>query len=171
MGIDLQFTANMEIPFDKQAGTDFDWFGVDEGGLIGHFTTAGFKQLPPSCASNAEDLKHVTNYFDKIAPVRGSHVVDKKSLTAALQRGWTGEENEQRYLGSFVSMADKGLFSFDIESYLRPGIVYFRVASPDMPLTISDLPEDIRKIISRTVLRGIQLRNQSRVAYEATLKA
>jgi hypothetical protein len=161
----------MEIPFEKQAGGDFDWFGVDEEGLIGHFTTAGFKRLPPSVASNAEDLKLVTDYFENISPVKGSHIIDDASLSAVLQRGWSGEKNERRYLRNFVPMADKGLFSFDIESYLRPGIAYFRVACPETPLMMSELPGHIGKIVSRTGLRGVRLRDQSRVAYDATLLA
>ena len=78
---------NMGIPLDKQAGTDFDWFGIDEEGFIGHFTTAGFKRLPSSVAHCAEDLKRISDYFEHIAPVRGSHNVDENSLAAALQRG------------------------------------------------------------------------------------
>lgn len=159
----------MEIPFDKQAGTDFDWFGVDEEGLIGHFTTAGFKHLPPSVASSAEDLKLVTDYFESIAPVKGPHGVDNSSVAAALQRDWRGEENEGRYLRDFVSMADKGLFSFDIESYLRPGVAYFRVAWPAVPLTLNDLPNDVRKIVSKTVLKNVRFRDHSRIPYDATL--
>ena len=66
-------------------------------------------------------------------------------------------------------MADRGLFSFDIESYLRPGIAYFRVALPEAPLAIDELPPNIVKIISRTVLTGVRLRYQSQVFYDATL--
>lgn len=160
----------MEIPFDKRAGTDFDWFGVDEEGLIGHFATAGFKRLPPSVATRAEDLKIVIDCFDNLAPVRASHRVDDKSLTTALQREWKGEKNEGRYLCSFASMADKGLFSFDIEPHLKPGIAYFRVASPEMPLHIGELPENIQRIVSRTSLGTVRLKDQSRVPYEATLQ-
>jgi hypothetical protein len=160
---------DMEIPFDTQAGTDFDWFAVDEDELIGHFTTAGFKQLPTSVASSAEDLKLLIDYFENVAPTRGSHTVDESSLAAALQREWKGVANEERYLRSFVSMADKGLFSFDIQSYLRPGVSYFRVALPETPLTMRELPGNIRKLVSRTVLRGVRLREESRVLFDATL--
>lgn len=33
------------IPEMEQQETDFDWFGVDEDGSVGHFTKAGFKYL------------------------------------------------------------------------------------------------------------------------------
>lgn len=159
----------MKISFDEQAGTDFDWFGVDEEGLIGHFTTAGFKRLPPSVACSAKDLKLVTNYFENLSPSEGGHNVDSSSIASALQRDWKGEKDEERYLRSFVAMADKGLFSFDIGSHLKPDIAYFRVALPQVPITVSELPENIRPIVSRTFLKGVRLRDQSHVSYEATL--
>jgi hypothetical protein len=160
---------DMEIPFDKQTWTDFDWFGVDEEGLIGHFTTAGYKRLPPSVASSAEDLKLVTDYFENNAPIKGSHAVDENSVATALQRNWAGEENEGTYLRTFVAMAEKGLFSFDIEAHLRPGITYFRVAYPEVEITIGGLPDRVANVVSRTVLRGVRLRIQSRVPYDATM--
>ena len=160
----------MEIPLDKQGGTDFDWFGVDEEGLLAHFATAGFKAIPPSVSASAEDLKLVTDYFTKRASVRGSHQVDEESLANSLNREWKGERLEARYLRDFVSMANKGLFSYDIDSYLRPGICYFRVACPDMPLKLHELPDPIQVIVSRTILKGLRVRNESRVLYDATLK-
>ena len=161
---------DMEIPFRQAGRTDFDWFGVDGEGLIGHFATAGFKRRPPSIASRAEDLKIVIDYFDNLAPVRVSHRVDDKSLAAALQREWKGEKDEGRYPCNFTPMADKGLLSFDIEPYLKPGIAYFRVASPETPLTIGELPDNIQRIVSRTLLGTVRLKNQSRVPYDATLQ-
>jgi hypothetical protein len=52
-------------------------------------------------------------------------------------RAGKGESQEERYLRSFIAMADRGLFSFDIDSYLGPNTAYFRVALPglaSMPL-------------------------------------
>jgi len=42
----------MTIPTAEQEETDFDWFGLDEEGFIGHFTTGGFKCLPQSVAND-----------------------------------------------------------------------------------------------------------------------
>jgi len=153
-----------------QETTDFDWFGVDAEGFIGHFTHAGFKRLPASVASSAEDLKFVSEYFQKHAAVRGAHLVDETSLSSALNRQWRGEREETRYLRDFVAMADRGLFSFDIDSYLTPGIAYFRVACPLSPITVEQLPEEIRQVLARTRLAGMQLRHHSRIPYDLTLK-
>jgi hypothetical protein len=156
----------MRIEETAQLSTDFDWFGVDEGGLIAHFASAGFKRVPASVSESAEDLVLVSNYFKTEAPVRGAHRVDEDLL--GLRPGWKGEQNESRYLKSFVAMADLGLFSFDIDSYLKPGIAYFRVACPLSPLGLEQLPEPVRRIIARTRLTGVRLRNQSLIPYEAT---
>lgn len=53
--------------------------------------------------------------------------------------------------------------------YLTPGISYFRVASPEIPLTLDALPEHVRRIVSRTFLKGVRLRDESDVPYEASL--
>jgi hypothetical protein len=157
----------MEIEDQDQYGTDFDWFGVDECGEIGHFTTAGFKKLPGSVSSSAEDLAFVADYFLKQAPIRGSHRVEP---TLAQERpGWKGESQEERYLRSFIAMADRGLFSFDIDSYLGPNTAYFRVALPVSPLCLSDLPNRIRDVLGRTIIKGPLLRDRLRIPYEETL--
>jgi hypothetical protein len=158
----------MKIEETEQLTTDFDWFGVDEEGFVAHFASAGFKRIPASVSESSEDLGLVSNYFKTEAPVRGAHWVDEDSLR--LRPDWKGERNEGRYLRSFAGMADRGLFSFDIDSYLKPGIAYFRVAHPLSPLELEQLPEPIRRIISRTRLAGVRLRNQSLISYEATIE-
>lgn len=111
----------MEIPFDKQARTDSDWFGVDEDDQ----STTLRRQVSSGCrrvAKSAEGLRTVTDDFGNVGPVRGSHTVDHQCLATALQPEWKAEGSEARYFHRFVSMAEKGLFSFDIGSYLRPVI-------------------------------------------------
>lgn len=157
----------MEIEAQEQDGTDFDWFGVDECGEIGHFTTAGFKKLPRSVSSSAEDLALVTDYFQREAPIRGPHRVEP--TLAREVPDWKGESQEERYLSSFIAMADRGLFSFDIASYLGPNAAYFRVAAPVSPLCMSDLPDRIRDVLGRTIIKGPLLRQRLRIPYEDTL--
>jgi hypothetical protein len=142
----------MNIEEQDQWGTDFDWFCVDDAGEIGHFTTAGFKLLPKSVSSSAEDLKLVTDYFEKEAPVRCAHLIDG---------------DFKGNLRDFLAMADRGLYSFDIETY---GTTYSRVARPEVPLRLIDLPKPIREIVGRTIMRERVLKDSSRVAYEETLE-
>jgi len=157
----------MIIELDEQEARDFDWFGVDADGHLAHFTTAGFKRLPASVSESAEDLESVTDYFDKNAPIRGAHRVDSESV--ARFKEWHGEENESRYLASFISMADRGLYSFDIDTYVRPGIAYCRIAIPESPLLLSDLPNEVREIVERTKILSNCFADCSRIDYESTL--
>lgn len=156
----------MRIAITEQESTDFDWFGVDADGFVAHFASGAFKYLPRSVERSAEDLKLVTDFFGR-ATSRGGHSVDPVVSTEVPD--WQGEEKEGRYLRSFVTMADKGLFSFDIGPQAEPGIAYFRVAAPEHPIKIGHLPENIRKVIARTSLTGVRLREQDKIPYEATL--
>ena len=66
-------------------------------------------------------------------------------------------------------MADRGLFSFDIDSYLKPDLCYFRVAIPKSPLRFPDLPDKVREILGRTVLRDRYLAVSPAIQYSVTL--
>ena len=50
----------MRISDDEQTYKDFDWYCVDGQGQLGHFASAGFKKVPPSVATSAEDLRFLT---------------------------------------------------------------------------------------------------------------
>ena len=57
-------------------------------------------------------------------------------------------------------MTDRGLY---------PTTAYFCVAIPIRPLSIEDLPQAIRVIVSRTVLKGVPLQAIPRIEYGSTL--
>jgi len=157
----------LHIPEDEQLYSDFDWFCVDNEGFIGHFTTAGFKRLPKSVAACREDLDSLMRYFKSAAPLREGHIVDSDLATHVPDVMSRGE----RHLHSFVAMADKGLYSYDIESYLRENSVYFRVALPIRPLHVSELPSEISKILCGTILETVRFREAAEIGYAATLNA
>jgi len=150
----------MRISEEEQRDTDFDWFCVDEHGNIGHFASAGFKSIPPTVSESAEKLRSLEEYFASLDPVPGGHQFDE-----GLDPAWRTE----RYAHTFIAMADRGLFSFDIESYPRTDICYFRVASPKAPLRFDDLPDNIRTVLGRTVLRKRSLEHSSKISYAETL--
>ena len=151
----------MRITDEEQQSLDLDWFGVDPDGHIGHFASAGFKQIPPSAAESAEDLNYLVSFFQALTPLPAGHELD-----AALP----SKCRTARYLQSFVFMARRGLFSFDIDSYLKPDICYFRVAFPAEPLRIGDLPEEVRRILSRTQLKDRSFATASTIPYLETLR-
>jgi len=149
----------LEISEEEQSYTDFDWFCLDEADHIGHFATAGFKSLPLSVARSAENLESLTQFFMGLAATTNSRI--DASLTP--------EKRTERFLRSYVAMADRGLFSYDIDTYLTPGIHYYRVASPVQPLRFESLPVHIRQILSLTRLAGVVFAESSLVSYELTL--
>lgn len=150
----------MRISDNEQKYRDFDWYCVDADGRVGHFTSAGFKALPSSVVASAEDLDFLNDFFNELAAVRDGHELDEH-LSA--------ERRTERYLHSFVAMSDRGLFSFDIESHLQPESCYFRVAMPRHPLKFTDLPDNVRVVLGRTVLSGYSLAQSSAIPYSITL--
>jgi hypothetical protein len=153
------------ITVEEQSYIDFDWFCVDDAGYIGHFTTAGYKMLPPSVAQSAEELKFVTEFFEREVSAGRGYLVDPE-LAAEVP---SPQCSSERYLRSFVAMADRGLFSFDIASHLERESLYFRVVLPNQPLKFDEMPKQVQQILSRTCLRNTLLKNSSRVLYENTL--
>jgi len=155
----------VEIGEDIQECRDFDWFCVDDVGEIGHFATAGYKRVPRSVATSLEDLDLVAEYFCKELRPKTNYLVDQD-----LELEFPDPKDRRSvHIQSFVEMAERGLYSFDIASYLRPNINYFRVAVPITPLSIDDLPKAVREIVSRTVFTGRLLRTTSRIPYVDTL--
>lgn len=137
---------------------------MDDAGAIGHFATAGFKKLPLSVAQSAEDLASITEYFRSLNVVADYQVDDDLATEIPAP-----ENRAQRYLSSFIEMAGRGLYSFDISSYLRPDASYFRVAIPKRPLHFDELPKSICKIVSLTRLKGKLLKSSIRIPYQETL--
>jgi hypothetical protein len=150
----------MHVSEDEQSYTDFDWFWIDDNGNIGHFASAGHKAIPFTVAESVEDLKYLTDFFEGLSAVPDAHTLDEH----------LGPEcRTERYLRSYIAMANRGLYSFDIESYLKPEICYFRVALPTSPLRFVNLPERVRAILGRTVLKDRSLEECSTVPYSHTL--
>jgi hypothetical protein len=128
---------------------------------VGHFASAGFKRIPPSVAESFEDLNLLSEFFSSLPAAPNAHELDEH-LNA--------EQRSERYLRSFVETADKGLFSFDIETYPTPETCYFRVAIPREPLRFAELPERVREVLSRTALKNRSLQQCTKVSYLETLE-
>jgi len=154
-----------EIAEGEQWERDFDWFCVDEAGEIGHFTTAGFKRLPRSVERSSEDRDVLEAFFEKELTGGYGYTLDAdlKTEIPTLKPGM------ELSLRDFVRMADKGLYSYDTETYVSPGSYYFRVAVPLLPLRFEELPLRIRDTLSLTQLNGRLLKDSARIPYEDTL--
>ena len=116
-------------------------------------------------ARSAEDLKLVATFFQSELGGRRGYRPDPDLAKEMLPPHCHSE----RYLHDFVAMADKGLYSFDIETYLKPNICYFRVAMPTAPIKLHELPIHIQEVLKMTQLKGRLLRESARILYEDTL--
>lgn len=68
-------------------------------------------------------------------------------------------------------MADKGLYSYDIDTYIGPGLAYHRVAVPLNRMAVDELPGHVQAIVRWTKLGRISFEQSSRIEYEPTLDA
>ncbi len=136
----------MIIDDDAEAAFDWDWYAVDEEGCIGHFTSAGMRELPRSVKRDREVVDLIRSYFFEQAPVIGSWSVRAKAEWDC--GGWEYQGREV-YLTQFAKMASKGLFSFDTETHTNAGR-YFLVAIPIRILRVTDLPADVRQLVLQT---------------------
>jgi hypothetical protein len=126
---------------------DWDWYVVDQDGHIGHFTNAGMRTLPKSVKNDREATELIARYFFEQAPVTGGW-----SVRAAAEKDCGGWERQgfERYVRDFALMATKGLFSFDTDLVGGQQARYYLVAIPERPLHVSDLPLNIKELVSRT---------------------
>jgi hypothetical protein len=138
----------VEIPYDEEFTRDWDWYAADSKGLIGHFTSAGFRQLPSSIRADLEATEACLEYFERGAKLRCGYTVseDLESHVGT----FPNPDKRERYLRSFIQMASKGLYSFDTKPlWTGPGF-YLLVARPDLPLRLDTLPLSIAEIVRKT---------------------
>lgn len=138
----------MIIDQQEEFTRDWDWYAVDENGHVGHFTSAGLRSLPRSMKQDQEAVESLREYFFKTAPVTGPFRVRLESESDC--GGWE-KQGRERYLPDFVLMASKGLFSFDTSVRRGPSTDYFLVACPECPLTVANVPTEIRSLLLRTL--------------------
>jgi hypothetical protein len=162
---------DMTISEIDEEVTDYDWFAVDKGGRIGHFTTGGIGTLPRSVVASSSDLRDVTDFFRTTLPTSTqAHLAPKAQEAAeAMER----EAVVKRRFRDFVMMAGRGLYSFD-HSYaldcpnlrVRPRPLYYRIAIPVRPVYLSDLPAEIQAILVRTTLADVDFSRSEEVYVE-----
>ena len=122
----------MTITTEEQMETDFDWFCVDDETQVAHFTTAGFKRLPASVAGSVANQAMLLNYFEQELWANCGYSIDPELINEV-------NDPNERHLKSFVQMANRGLYSFDIEPDISPATNYFRVAIPTIAFSSNQL--------------------------------
>jgi hypothetical protein len=130
---------------------DIDWFSVDTNGEIAHFATGGRGFFPQSVKASRANMNRLVSYFRGTLPANGDGV-QSRNLSSHMQ--FTSKAQLTTYLADYIRMGAKGLYSFDcIIDRKRPSS-YFMVVRPSHPLTLNDLPGDVRQLLNLTRFDG-----------------
>ncbi|ONH50926.1 hypothetical protein SAMN04490182_2018 [Pseudomonas cedrina] len=119
---------------------DLDWFASYQDGALSHFATGGNGFVPDSVRASILSYELLFDYFCSLPEVFECEV-EEENLNL-----FESHVKRERYLQSFISMAKKGLYSYDVES---DG--YKLIAKPRVGLRVFDLPDEVRSALG-TVL-------------------
>jgi hypothetical protein len=108
---------------------DLDWFAIDRLGNIAGFTTAGFAEFPRLVLRDRVALNRVYTVFAAI-PIVGDAV-------------WLREPPPCG--DTWTNWARRGLFGYNWDHCIgHPARLPYRIqCRPTVPITLSDLPEDV----------------------------
>ncbi|HAW32054.1 MAG TPA: hypothetical protein DCY03_28780 [Planctomycetaceae bacterium] len=152
----------MKISDEVLEVSDLDWFAVDQNGLLGHFATGRFGGVPKSILESKESLQEIEDYFRKHVP-KTKHCTIHPKWSDNADIDPKDSRSVNMYLNDFKQMASCGLYSYDAYNTGPRPSSYFLVAFPDMPLSIKDLPDNIRQMIERTPLPDVSFRFTSEI--------
>ncbi|WP_155761184.1 hypothetical protein [Stenotrophomonas maltophilia] len=98
----------MEMDEEFLEVDDIDWFAVGADGYVCHFATGGRGIVPRQVASSIESWQLACDYIYSL-PVCSGVIVVEESLP-----DFSGLAQREAYLGSFLEMASRGIFSHDV---------------------------------------------------------
>jgi hypothetical protein len=137
----------MTISDVEEETPDLEWFAIDTGGAVGCFTTGGRGFLPPEVKGCREDVASLANYF------RNAEANGAGRVAASVGEHVMKSSDQNTYLGDFLAMASKGIYSFDcLMERIRPS-PYFLVAIPSRPINVSELPLHLQTCLMKNRLR------------------
>ncbi|WP_392553165.1 hypothetical protein RHO14_04680 [Orbus wheelerorum] len=117
---------------------DLDWFATFNKSELSHFTSGGSIAVPEKIKESIENYEMLYDYFLNLK--QKSHIeIMEENLPHFLN-----QDKKEQYLRSYIDIASKGLFSYDINLTDNR---YFLVAKPHSPLLFADIPEHIQKLV------------------------
>ena len=114
--------------------SDFMWFAVDLNSHIAALTSAGFAAIPMVVFRSKTQYFSCLNYFESLP---------KKSE-------FTIHKSVYNLLTDWLEVASKGLFAYDWDNNsgcYEAGKPYSLLASPNSPITLSELPIEIQEYL------------------------
>ncbi len=114
---------------------DIMWFGVDSFDHIFVCTAGGFGNVPEFVCSSRENNERLIEYFLNEMPSRGGSIL-------------LVEKEDTPLVEDSMILSGKGLYCFDvvIEGEEQGG--YTKIAYPDNPVVVSDLPKPIQELLN-----------------------
>lgn len=119
---------------------DIMWFGIDSNGYIFECTSAGCGNVPEYVCRSLEETELLLGYFTENCPITTNPIL-------------LIPEKDNQLTKDVKDLSSKGLFCFDVTDYDNFK-VYNRIAKPEKPITIKDLPENIQKILNDHIYNG-----------------
>ncbi len=118
---------------------DIMWFGVDKNGYIFECTSGGIGSVPGFVCNSKEETEALADFFlDTL----------ERSTTATLLIPDDGNP----LLQDCKKLTGKGVFCFDVAIDDGRPNEYKKIAVPDHPILLSDLPDRIKSIMCNHIV-------------------
>lgn len=131
---------------EEIAGYEYDWLACDSAGHIAMLSTAGGGYAPKMFLADTE------MYDEAIARLRALPTYSAVKLAPELGVGLANPWRE---------LAERGIFSFDSSALGGP---YRLVGAPTSAIQLSQLPEDIARVVARIGLRDVEFGKAAQIS-------
>ena len=125
----------MEVSEEFLEVNDLGWYASCQDGLLAHFATGGRGVVPLIVRRSISVYEETYDYFCSMEASVNVEIVEVNLPK------FGSDAQRERYLQSFVNMASKGLFSYDVSD--EGG--YKLIAKPQESKRYYDLPVEIKK--------------------------
>ncbi len=125
----------MEMDDEFLEVNDLDWFAISRDGFVLHFSTGGKGPIPSCFKRSIDRYELALEFFSCLKGTSEAEIVFGSTPVS-----FSGPQDN--YFRSFCEMAKKGFFSYDFRVDC-----YELIAKPLIPLSVSDIPSDVRNIV------------------------
>lgn len=130
-------------------GFEYDWLASDREGHVAVFTTAGGSYAPDEFLRNTDEHDRAIEVALALPP--STTAVFAPKLRSGLKNTW-------------LQLAERGIFGFDGDPNGGP---YYKVAAPQRPVHVDDLPPEAAAVARRLVFPHLTFASLDQVAPEA----
>ncbi len=117
---------------------DIMWFAVDCNGFIIALTSGGIANVPEYVCRSRKETEVLEGFFLN----KTENISDSELLIA---------HDDSPLVTDAISLSRKGIYCFDVSTDSNE-YGYYKIAQPDNPLRLSDLPKKIQDILSDHII-------------------